>query len=139
VGDLVIENTCTDGELDCLEPYIDSSAWSPDGTRLLTVGDLEIRLWDATTYELLTTFTEYGIMRGIAWSPNGAQFAIASDNTVKVWDAETGEITFTYTSPNNERMNSVDWSPNGRMLAFGGEGDILEIVPAPTLTTPVES
>ncbi len=45
-------------------------SWSPDGRYLATGGDF-LRVWDATTYELLGVFSESFINADIVWSPDG--------------------------------------------------------------------
>ena len=46
---------------DSLPIYVDSVAWHPDGTRFAVVGQFDIRMWNAETYELLHQFNGFEV------------------------------------------------------------------------------
>ena len=46
---------------DDLPIYIDSVAWRPDSSRFAVVGQFDIRMWDAETYELLHKFDGFEV------------------------------------------------------------------------------
>jgi WD40 repeat protein len=109
--------------------------WSPDGTKLGSGGgDNSVRLWDAATGENLQILEGHvDTILEVRWSPNSLYIASASyDGTVRVWNVETGEelAVFDY----GGAVYTVDWSPDGDFLAFGGASSDgqdaqLEIVP----------
>src|SRR5262249_18595954 len=94
-----------------------------------------VRTWDATTYQLMRTFTGHtDIVFSVAWSPDGTRLASASgDKTVRVWDVATGQTVSTFQS--NDRLFAVAWSPDGMELAYGGSEGVLQSANAPPLPT----
>src|SRR5262249_57724229 len=81
--------------------YIGSVAFSPDGTRIASGGELgtrtELRVWDAETGQLKLSLKGHaGGVLSVAFSPDGRRIASGSlDQTVKVWDAQTGQEKLT--------------------------------------------
>jgi WD40 repeat protein len=57
----------------------------------------------------------------------------SDDNTVRVWDAVTGQQVDVIQS--TERVDTVDWSPDGSKLAYNGAGSMVQIVPAPSIVS----
>ncbi|MGH3773979.1 MAG: WD40 repeat domain-containing protein, partial [Pseudonocardiaceae bacterium] len=103
---------------------VQAVAWSPDGTRLLTGGtDGIIRVWDATTAELLHQLTGHtGGVHAVAWSPDGTRLLTGgTDSTVRVWDATTAELLHQLTG-HTGGVQAVAWSPDGTQLLTGGTG-----------------
>jgi WD40 repeat protein len=122
-------------ELEKSDNGVRSIDWSSDGI-YLAAGSLNhtISVWDASSGEHLTTLEGHSdFVRAVRFSSDGLYLASASDDgTVRVWDAESLEeaAIFDY----GAAVYSVDWSPNGEFLAFGGlssdgQDAQLEIVP----------
>lgn len=62
-------------------------SWSPDDTRLATVGqDDVIRFWNTNDWTLITTISlDYSVVRAVAWSPDGTQIAYGGpDGTIHI-------------------------------------------------------
>jgi len=95
-------------------------AFSPNGTRLATVGpDKTAKVWDAVTGEELFTLAGHKeAILALAYSPDGTRIATASyDATTKVWDAETGAELLTL-SGNASRHTGVAFNADGTRLAI---------------------
>jgi|GEM_PF-1542711 len=111
-------------------------AWKSDSTRLAsaqtnTPDQSVANVWDSSTGQLVLSYTEHAdAIRTVAWSPDGNYLASASiDGTVRIWDSVNGQTLETFQG--NGGILAVDWSPDSTHLAYGIEGGVLEIVPAP--------
>ena len=67
--------------------------FSPDGKILACGEGQNVKLWDITTGELITTFRGHiGLVDNLAFSPDGSILASASgDGTVLYWNIKTGD------------------------------------------------
>jgi WD40 repeat protein len=106
-----------------------SIAWRPDGSQFATGHAMgTVRLWDATTGELLNTFQfpdlDSGLpppIQAIDWRPDGTMIAVAAIRTLFpggflwVLDATTGEILHDLYA--GGMINDAAWSPDGTLLA----------------------
>jgi WD40 repeat protein len=104
--------------------------WSPDGTRIATVGGTgEFYLRDANTLEVkkkIETPTQF--FRAVEWSPDGKKLATGSadatvtedgqshtyHNPTTIWDATTGTKLLELPDHN---VISLSWSPDGTRIA----------------------
>ena len=68
-------------------------SFSPDGKILACGEGQNVKLWDITTGELITTFKGHiGFVYNLAFSPDGSILASASeDGTVLYWNIKTGD------------------------------------------------
>jgi WD40 repeat protein len=121
------------------EFIIESSDWSPDGTRIAT-GTLRstgspIFVWNVETGDLLNTFGGECFITEPSWSPDGTR--VVSECTVGesydavVWDVVTGDqiIRFTeHTLP----VSRPDWSPDGARIVSGSFDTTVRIWDAET-------
>ena len=104
------------------ENGVDSVAWNPTGTRIVSgSGDNTLRVWaTATTGECVQTLTghENGVT-SVAWNPTGTRIVSAEPYGVfRIWDAATGDCIQTVTG-NESYVSSLDWNPAGTLIVSG--------------------
>jgi WD40 repeat protein len=143
-------------ELQGLKEPVNSVAFSPDGTRILTAAahvnpaGVELKLWDAKTGTVLLDLTQKKTGRGlflgerggsVAFSPDGRRFVTGGRNTdpstaVKVRDAGTGTILLEMKERNP--VLSVAFSRDGTRIVTGNSGKTATVWDAETGTAHLE-
>ena len=108
---------------DLLVPPYDV-AWSPDGSRILTTGDLAFgfRRWRLATNEYVRLYDPRAGSAAIrlAWSPDGTRIASGhAGETVCIWNVSTNQCNGLIYAHQNQ-VTGLAWSPDGRKLATGG-------------------
>ena len=108
------------------ETWALSSAYSPDGKYLATIGyDGTTIIWDALNgKEFLrlpgTTKPSDNISpQRIAYSPDGKSLAVCDSNQVKIYNPSTGALSMTLMGHPKD-ASAVAFSPDGKRLASGG-------------------
>jgi WD40 repeat protein len=98
-------------------------AYSPDGARIATIGDAEIRIWDARSGRLRASWCAFpGSGCAIAYSPGGARIAAVSTGTAGVWEAATGRVLAAWpVVSGGTTFSGIAFSPDGQELAVAGE------------------
>ncbi len=107
-------------------------AWSPNGRYLASGGlDATVQVWDATSGQHIYTYRGHSdVIFAVAWSPDSTRVASASiDGTVQVWKVSSGQRLVSFNSTPSAKgvpapWNTVAWSPDGRRIAAGGNGDV---------------
>jgi WD40 repeat protein len=98
--------------------------WSPDGSRILTTGELAFgfRRWRMDTNEHVRLYDSRAGSAAIrlAWSPDGTRIASGHAlETVCIWTVSTNECDgFIYAHQN--QVTGLAWSPDGSKLATSG-------------------
>ena len=102
--------------------FISGTSWSPDGERILSVGDFgEAWIWDPRSGEILLDlfgedFTQ-NVISG-AWTKDGQQvFIFSADNLVRIFDSETGEKLQEFPTPN--AIGGLSLSSNEERIIIG--------------------
>nr|BBH92210.1 hypothetical protein KTA_04090 [Thermogemmatispora argillosa] len=102
--------------------------WSPDGTRLVTVGfERTARLWDGSSGQELAILQGQGqdfsslSLEDICWSPDGTRLVSWGEfGPVRLWDGSSGQELAILLRPDIP-LREVVWSPNGERLITNDE------------------
>lgn len=99
-------------------------AFSPDGTLLAGAnGDTDLYVWSAQDGKLLRVIDELQLTTFVlAFSPDGRHLISAGvDRNIYVWDTQTWTRARQFEQQHPEAIRSLDLSPDGRVLATGGQ------------------
>ncbi len=122
---------------------VNSVAYSPDGTKVLTGGRAydsgthkysgEARLWDVATEAEIRSFTGLpDSVASVAFSPDGTKvFAGVSSGAVKLWDAASGAEVRSFTGFSGYVL-SVAFSPDATKVLAGGSSGTVKLWDAVT-------
>ena len=100
-------------------------AWSPDGTRMVGMGDDHyVYIWKASDDTLLLRLVgHHGIVTSVAWSPDGTRLASGSGGSdsgeIFVWDAYSGKCVRAL-AEHPGVVSSLTWVPSGGLVVSGG-------------------
>jgi WD40 repeat protein len=98
------------------------SRFSPDGSRLVTLGnDKLIRVIDTGTWTVARTLELKVWPMSAAFSPDGRRLAVGcADGVGVVWNVEEGEQVGLLTRHQGETP-VIEYSPDGRLILTGGD------------------
>jgi len=100
--------------------------YNPDGSKIVTLSkDSTARIWDAESGAGVSTLIGHSsAVRSAVFHNGGAQIkTFAGDRFIKVWNVKTGkEVSSTPVNLAEEPIISVDFSPDGSLLALGLKG-----------------
>ena len=106
-----------------------SVAFNPDGTRLVTGGDDRmVRLWDVGSgSEIAALQGHENWVRSVAFNPDGTRLISGGDDgTVRLWDMGRNEEIAALRG-HEGRVWSVAFSPDGRRIASGGDDNTVRL------------
>ena len=120
---LTVVDVSTGDMISTLEDFIVSPldlSWSPDGSRLISTGDLGygLRRWRVDTGKWVRLFdTRTQPAQQVEWSPDGKQIASGHyGGTVCVWDAGNNHCEGFIRAHFNS-LDALAWSPDSRQIA----------------------
>ena len=135
---VIVWETSTGRKLHTLRGHkygVTSVAFSPDGKRLastggdspmLTRGNGEIKVWDASNGQMLLSWDAY-CGSNIAFGPDGNRLATGNEHAkVALWDASTGKLSLTLDGHLRE-VTSVAFSPDGERIASASEDRTVKV------------
>ena len=98
-------------------------AFGPDGKVVASASGTQVHLWEPDTGKQIKVLAKLEKtdkpIRAIAFRPDGKALAVAGDDgVVRTFEVDTGKNTFT-SPPRTARIESVAYSPNGKMIAVG--------------------
>jgi mono/diheme cytochrome c family protein len=120
-----------------LPPVIDGVAFSPDGSLLAVTGYHEVLLHKADGTGLVARLV--GISertQSLAFSPDGKRLAVTGGNPgrfgeVQIWEVAKRKLKLSL-PVTFDTLYGASWSPDGRLIAFGGADNSLRAIEADT-------
>jgi serine/threonine protein kinase/WD40 repeat protein len=112
-------------------PVTDTDGWpiafSPDGTRALTLSVDTLKIIGTTTVQTAIVLRGHQVLQHSVFgtfSPDGARVAtVAPDRTLRMWNASNGELLYTTVATDEHLgLNSVAFDRTGRWVLVGNEG-----------------
>ena len=100
-------------------------AWSPDGSRLATLGESfgKLIIWRTSDYSAEHVIDvrgrPYHGVDALAWSPDGKRLAVADNYVVRIFDSETGSEVTSFDAISTSGF--VAWSSDSVHLAVAGD------------------
>jgi len=96
---------------------VSTVAFSPDGKRIASASNREVKLWDANTGKEILNYAVRGTnVYGLAFSPDGQTLAVGISRDVKLLETATGkELLWIRNAPHF--LFRMSFSPDGSRLA----------------------
>ena len=119
---------------------ITTVAFGPDGTQLMAVagyirqgtGNTSITFWEVKTGRRISRYgggTEH--IRAAALDPDGRRYVYTVDREIRCADSRTGEVIWKNQDAQGQ-LRTIAFSPDGRLLATGGEDGRVKLFDANT-------
>ncbi len=107
-----------------------STTFSPDG-QYIASGHLDntLKVWNASTGELMKTYEHDNWVYSVAYSPDGKQIVSGSAaGTIRVWDISGDSIITSIDAGSiTQGAKAIAVSPNGELIASGGYDNKIKI------------
>lgn len=104
--------------------------FSPDGTRLAVLGGSQVRVWELSTCQVLTSLEVPG-SQTLALAPRGNLIATgglsgATGASVTLWESSTLAIVREFDG-HSQSVSAIAFSTDGRVLASGGRDGVANV------------
>jgi WD40 repeat protein len=97
--------------------------FSPDGSLVAAAGLRgQVRLWSLPSGRTVRRIASEAGVEELAFSRDGGRLAMATGEVVRIYDVDSGRRPVTLRGP-DLFVNSVSYSPNGRLLVAGSDDD----------------
>ena len=91
--------------------------FTPDGSRFLSIGGNDARLWDLASRQRLVRLSPHGAVADADLSPDGQWLVTGSwDQSAKIWNVATGKAIRKLDGVHQGYVNSVQFSPDGTQV-----------------------
>jgi len=105
-----------DGTLTGATDWVNAVAFSPDGTSVAAgTADAGVLIWNRASRDRITTLPRPQPVTSIAWDGSGRLVSGDADGTVSLWTMPSPVLATA------DKTTTVAYSPNGAMLAVGGQ------------------
>jgi hypothetical protein len=119
---------------------VDHVSFLPDGQRLVSVGDeTKVSVWDVTSGKVTNSFKAADErvaerVMSVAFHPDGKRMAVGGWGPVKVLDLATGKRLgrFSHSEAHQGPVRALAFSPDGSLLASGGDDGTFKLWDAET-------
>lgn len=111
---------------------IETAAFSPDGSRIVTLQINAVRIWNADPIATAVFRGHDGAVFSAAFSPDGTRLATASaDKTARIWDVKSHVEIMTLRGHIGD-VNSAEFSPDGKLVITASDDKTARIWDAET-------
>ena len=101
-------------------------SFSPDGQLLATAG-MDVKLWEVSTQNEITTLQHNEWVVALAFSPNGELLATGDNQgNVNIWNIQEREV-IAQLEGDTMRVDTLVFSPDGRTLASAGYHGLIKL------------
>lgn len=127
LGCFVPQNNPNQGTLKGHTDAIAALVFTANGEYLVSGSyDRTIKIWHLPTGEVRELGQHLGQIHTLAIAPDGQTLASASIDGLKLWNLRSGQLLQTI-SDNVNAVQAVAFSPDGALLATGGENNTIKI------------
>ena len=103
------------------EDFVLSLTWKPDGSKIASIDQGHVFIWDAVNSQLLTSFPKSHFewsVDVVAWSPDGNHIAATASPIIEMWDADTHQLVLSYDA--GGYISQLIWHPDGTLIYSSG-------------------
>lgn len=104
---------------------VQAFVWSPDGTRIATVGDAVLTIWDVRQGRVeKRVVTQNQYVSAVAWSPDGSAVAAAGTGGTVTLRGLDGTVLDRLGSAASSWVRALAWDVSGKLASAGEDGTV---------------